>query len=44
MYAAIRKKLEAQLMAELKRAEDPRLVNDGAFFETPPLAGPLGAR
>jgi len=43
-YAAIRKKLEAQLMAELKRTNDPRLVNDGAFFETPPLAGPLGAR
>ncbi|MGV3720045.1 MAG: sulfatase/phosphatase domain-containing protein, partial [Actinomycetota bacterium] len=43
-FAATRKKLEAQLMAELKRTEDPRLVNDGAFFETPPLAGPLGAR
>jgi N-sulfoglucosamine sulfohydrolase len=39
-YAEIRAALEAKLMAELKRTGDPRLVNDGAFFETPPLSGP----
>ena len=27
--------------AELERSGDPRLVDDGTFFETPPLAGPL---
>ena len=41
-YAEVRQQLEAQLMAELKRAEDPRLVDGGSYFETPPLAGPPG--
>jgi arylsulfatase A-like enzyme len=40
-YASIRAELEARLMAELKRTGDPRLMDDGKFFETPPLAGPL---
>jgi N-sulfoglucosamine sulfohydrolase len=33
--------LERRLREELARTRDPRLVNEGAFFETPPLAGPL---
>ncbi len=33
--------LREQLMSELRRTNDPRLVNDGEFFETPPMAGPL---
>lgn len=40
-YAAPRKELEARLLEELRRTEDPRLVDDGKFYETPPMAGPL---
>ena len=29
-----------QTEAELKRTGDPRLENDGAYFENPPLSGP----
>lgn len=39
-YAADRVRLERQLMDELQRTGDPRLVDDGKFFETPPMAGP----
>jgi hypothetical protein len=40
-YAKARADLEQRLMDELKRTSDPRLVDNGKFFETPPLAGPL---
>ena len=40
-YADIRAKLEQQLLEELRKTGDPRLVDDGQFFETPPMAGPL---
>jgi arylsulfatase A-like enzyme len=40
-YADIRSKLEARLLEELRRTGDPRLIDDGRFFETPPMAGPL---
>lgn len=40
-YADVRKSLEAKLLAELERTGDPRIVDDGKFFESPPLAGPL---
>ncbi len=40
-YAAVLAGLRQQLLAELKRTGDPRLVEDGKFFETPPLAGPI---
>lgn len=39
-YEEIRARLEAQLLTELKRTGDPRLENDGAYFENPPLSGP----
>jgi arylsulfatase A-like enzyme len=39
-YAAVRADLERRLMDELSRTGDPRLEDDGKFFETPPLAGP----
>jgi arylsulfatase A-like enzyme len=39
-YAEARAKLEKQLLDELKQTGDPRLVDDGRFFETPPLSGP----
>lgn len=38
-YAQIRAKLETQLLEELRRTHDPRLVDDGKYYETPPLAG-----
>jgi len=40
-YAAVKMELEQRLMLELTRTADPRLIDDGQFFETPPLAGPL---
>lgn len=40
-HAAIRTTLEMELMDELKKTGDPRLIEDGRFFETPPMAGPL---
>lgn len=40
-YAGVVNDLRVRLLDELQRTGDPRLVNEGAFFETPPLAGPL---
>jgi N-sulfoglucosamine sulfohydrolase len=40
-YAKVRGDLERLLLEELKRTGDPRLVDDGKFFETPPMAGPV---
>lgn len=40
-YAEAKEVLERRLMGELKQTGDPRLVDDGRFFETPPMAGPL---
>jgi hypothetical protein len=40
-YAQVRAGLEQRLMDELRRTGDPRLVDDGRYYETPPLAGPL---
>jgi len=40
-YANLRDKLREQLFAELRRSGDPRMENDGAYFENPPLAGPV---
>jgi hypothetical protein len=37
----LRQQLEQRLLAELKRTGDPRLINNGRFYETPPMAGPL---
>ena len=39
-YAATRDDLRARLVAELARTGDPRLVDDGKYYETPPLASP----
>lgn len=39
-YAKTRADLERRLMNELKRTGDPRVKDDGKYFETPPLAGP----
>lgn len=40
-YAEVKASLEKELMDELSRTGDPRLIEDGKFFETPPMAGPL---
>jgi len=40
-YAKRRAELENRLLEELLRTEDPRLVDDGKFFETPPMSGPV---
>lgn len=42
-YAGIADELRERLLGELRRTGDPRLVDDGEFFETPPMAGPPGA-
>jgi N-sulfoglucosamine sulfohydrolase len=40
-YADLRARLNARLMAELEGTGDPRVVDGGRYFETPPLAGPV---
>ena len=40
-YAAVRKEMTDRLFAILRETGDPRMVEDGKYFETPPLAGPL---
>jgi N-sulfoglucosamine sulfohydrolase len=39
-YQTVRETLRKRLLDELQQTGDPRLVDDGAFFENPPLAGP----
>jgi arylsulfatase A-like enzyme len=41
-YAEVRAKLEQRLIDELRRTGDPRIVDNGKFFETPPMAGAGG--
>ena len=40
-YAKTRTDLERRLMDELNQTKDPRLIDNGKFFETPPMAGPV---
>jgi len=40
-YAMTKSELEKRLMAELSRTGDPRVIDEGKFFETPPMSGPL---
>lgn len=40
-YADVRDALFKQLMQQLQNTGDPRLVDDGKFFESPPMAGPV---
>ena len=39
-YARVREELEQRLLEEMKVTDDPRLADDGRFFETPPMSGP----
>ena len=44
-YTETVKKLRKRLMNYLRKTNDPRLIEDGKFFETPPMAGqPKGQR
>ena len=44
-YAGTVKKLRKRLINYLRETNDPRLIEDGKFFETPPMAGlPKGQR
>jgi len=38
-YAQTVQKLRQRLLKYLEETNDPRLVDDGKFFETPPMAG-----
>ena len=40
-FAESRAALQRRLIDELQRTGDPRMVADGKYFETPPLAGPV---
>ena len=40
-YSAIKAKLEAELMKELRSTGDPRVTGDGMTFEKPPFVGKL---
>ena len=40
-YAAVRKEMTERLFMILRETGDPRMLEDGKYFETPPLAGPL---
>jgi len=40
-YTQARMTMEKRLIDELTRTGDPRLVDDGRFFETPPMSGPV---
>ncbi len=40
-HAEMVKELKQRLLVELKRTGDPRVIDDGKFFETPPMAGPI---
>jgi arylsulfatase A-like enzyme len=40
-YTAVRKEMTERLFTILRETGDPRMTDDGKYFETPPLAGPL---
>jgi hypothetical protein len=40
-FAEVRAQLERQLMDELRRVEDPRVLSDDPKFEHPPFTGPV---
>lgn len=40
-YAAVKTEMEKRLLDELQRTGDPRLIENGKFFETPPMSGPV---
>ena len=43
-YAAVQRELNQRLLDELRQTRDPRMVDDGRFFETPPMSDPVPAK
>jgi arylsulfatase A-like enzyme len=41
-YQKVQAQLREKLLAEMRNTQDPRLINDGEFFETEPMSGPTG--
>ncbi len=41
-FSQVRADMDRRLMAELHRTGDPRVIDNGKFFETPPMAGGSG--
>ncbi len=41
-YESVRIELNKKLFSLLTETNDPRLLNDGSFFENPPMSGPVG--
>jgi N-sulfoglucosamine sulfohydrolase len=42
-YAKIKQELDERLIKTLRETTDPRMIDDGKFYETPPMSGPVGA-
>jgi arylsulfatase A-like enzyme len=40
-HAEVKAAMEKELLDVLKGTGDPRMIDEGKFFETPPMAGPL---
>ena len=40
-YERVRKELNQKMFNLLNETKDPRLLNDGSFFENPPMSGPV---
>ena len=40
-YASVAADLRHRLLEELRRTGDPRMIDEGRYFEKPPLGGPL---
>ena len=40
-YREIVSELRERLLNELTTTNDPRMIDDGRFFESPPMAGPV---
>ena len=41
-YERVRNELNQKLFNLLNKTKDPRLLNDGSFFENPPMSGSVG--
>ncbi len=40
-YQNVKAELNSRLVDELTRTDDPRMIDDGKYFETPPMSGPV---
>ena len=42
-YQKVKNKLSSKLMNILVSSKDPRVIDQGSYFEKPPLSGPVGS-